>query len=314
MGITEANELFQEYATIFETVFMNPIIFVILMIIILVIGYVRYRTLLELGLATTRSKKDKVLYKQWVRVHSLIETALAIITSYTVIKSTGAKVSNAALNWIISPLIGFVAAILIDNNVFIKFESDNGGVIPKFFKPSTPKASSSSDKKNDGSSTTVNITNNFDAVGMKGTPTSLSPTGTCTDRISSDVLERDDAGKVLADTLNATNAKLDELSKKCDTIAHNIEDDRATLEVVRSTMATDTRKELKSNILDALDQGYVKPHDNKNIIGLRKKYRELTRCTSDEEIDGLFAKYSTLDVHNDRRHRVAHVDYDRRKK
>lgn len=319
------DKMIDKYAIIFKTVFMHPIILIGLLVVISIIGTLRFVALMHVS--TAKTEKDKKIYTGWARGHTTLECAVTLVVSYTIIKLTGADVNNFILNWVIAPFIGGLLGIVIDNYVFTKFERDNGGIGPiALLKKYKGSSDSSKDDKKSSDDDQINIVihngnsnNQAESFSRDDDDSTVISSKDLKvkkfEPIKTEDLETDAGYKITADMLNSLQERQSVAEAALEKFSKDLIKDEETIKLLRRALITDKRNKLKRVIYKLLDQGYATPAQNDTVVEMRKEYMELLNGKVDHDLESLYnERYSKLGVHEDRRKKSMPVDVDRRKK
>lgn len=293
-----------KYSHMLEDVYFHPIIFIMLILILLAVFYIRYNTWIKMGDGI--KKEDRKEFKVYVLSHILVELLIAFIVSYIIIKLTNANLTNYIVNCIFAPGIGTIVAIFLDNKYFIKL-LDKGSNNEK------------PDSKDDDSDTNiyVNIGNTSqDTLPIFSGGTSTMP---LPQKFHDDIRQKlqsigthisDSETESILNVISDINDNQQIMSDEIKSMKTDISSIDTTLDVIRETMMTDKKFKLKKSIYECLNQGFATPEQNDMISA---DFTNYIAMHGNGEIKKLYEDhYLKLQVHEDRRKKNIHVENDRR--
>lgn len=302
MVATSIPKVVDKYSQMLEDVYFHPIIFIMLVLILLAVFYIRYNTWAKMG--NDLKKEDRKEFKVYVLSHILIELLIAFIVSYIIIKLTHANLTNYIVNCIFAPGLGTITAIYIDNRFFIKLVD-------------TKK--SDDVKKSDDPDTNIYVNIN----GGQETHTPIFSGGTSTMPIPHKFHEHvsqkintiskhasDTEIENILDVISDVNDNQQIMSEEIKSMKEDISSIDTTLDTIRETMMVDKKFKLKKMIYECLNQGFATPEQNDMISADFVNY---TALHGNGEIKKLYEDhYLKLQVHEDRRKKSVPVEHDRR--
>lgn len=298
-------KVIDQYSHMLEDVYFHPMIFIMLVLILLAVFYIRYNTWVRMGDGI--KNEDKKEFKVYVLSHILIELLIAFIISYIIIKLTNANLTNYIVNCIFAPGIGTIIAIYLDNRFFIKLVE--------------PKSSNSDDKDDDDKDTNIYVNigsqpNGDTPIFSGGTTTMPIPMkfhDNVREKINSLGTHASDAEiENILNVISDVNDNQQIMSEEIKSMKTDISSIDLTLDTIRETMMTDKKFKLKKSIYECLDQGFATPEQN-DIISA--DFMNYTAMHGNGEIKKLYEDhYLKLSVHEDRRRKSVPVEHDRRKK
>lgn len=303
MSPTSIPKVVDKYSKMLEEVYFHPVIFIMLVLILIAVFYIRYNTWVKMG--SGLKKEDKKEFKIYVLSHILIELLLAFIISYIIIKLTHANLTNYIVNCIFAPGLGTITAIYIDNCFFIKLVD-------------TKKSSSDGEKDDDNDTNIyVNIGTGADVstpIFSGGASTMPIPhkfhehvnqkINTISKHASDSEIEN------ILDVISDVNDNQQIMSEEIKSMKEDISSIDTTLDTIRETMMIDKKFKLKKMIYECLNKGFATPEQNDMISA---DFLNYTALHGNGEIKKLYEDhYVKLQVHEDRRKESIPVENERR--
>ena len=293
MSPTSIPKVVDKYSKMLEEVYFHPVIFIILVLILIAIFYIRYNIWVKMG--SDLKKEDKKEFKIYVLSHILIELLLAFIISYIIIELTNANLTNYIVNYIFAPGLGTITAIYIDNRFFIKlFDTKN---------------SSCDGEKEDDNDTNIYV--NIGGAATMPIPHKFhehvsQKINTISKHAADSEIEN------ILDVISDVNDNQQIMSEEIKSMKEDISAIDTTLDTIRETMMTDKKFKLKKMIYECLNQGFATPEQNDMISA---DFMNYTALHGNGEIKKLYEDhYIKLQVHEDRRKESIPVEYERRQK
>lgn len=321
--------IFEYYFQKFDSLYVQPKIFLEFTIVVLIIYLIR----LYMFISTEKTKNhdlDKYkIIKLYIIRHIGLEFLIGYIICYCLINMTNAGVDNYIINIIISPAIGFVASVILDIKCIMPLEKNNlevglpdMGFKPKKEEPKPPSTINSTPSGANNNTITVNVNtngSNKEDCGCKNKD-GVNNAGSVS-RLSYDIINTEDYRKNVIDTINSL---IDEQDRRCadmTSLVNGINDHikevedkiisyNEDIDKIKKAELDELKPILKKDIYDSLNKGFVTPADNDRITA---EYLTYINLGGNHEVKFLFENYYLkLGVHEDRRKSDISVENDRR--
>ena len=316
MDLLKVSEIIDKYANKAGNTYLSPVIFLVLVVIILIFYFARYRAICKIDSDDVNDDPElEKRYHTYTLFHCGLEALMCLIVSYFIIEITDANIKSYIINWAIAPAIGIFVSIYFDNKILMPFEDLHGG------NPLDDKNKDHHDddkkppKKSDDkisiiinqSSQQPTVTASTEAESEKGTSPSTVVGSPLPNQMEQSISDTKAACKKLF------TEHEDVIIKRIEDLEASVANQTKDIDNIKEYIITDRKSRLTRVIYAALEQGYVKPKENAAILELYHKYTRLVG--EDQEIETLFKdQYLKLNVHEDRRKNKVDVDNDRRSK
>jgi hypothetical protein len=243
------------------------------------------RTIMLLKMEITGYKKTK--NKLYIIGHICIEAAIGFIIGYLIMVLISSEVRNMFLDYIIAPLLGFLAGVFIDNKFFIPLEEKSHLGTYKT-KEELPKAIESNNTVSD--STQV---------------TSLHTKSKNTDKVNhldDEIADSDNFNLLVIRAINELKDIQYDHKNNIETNSNKLDEALSILYKLKENEIQNKRLELKDLIYRCLNQGYATPAENDKVTMIYNAYIEFDDFDINEDITTLYHNhYLKLGVHEDRR-------------
>jgi len=313
VDLLKVSEIIDKYANKAGNTYLSPVIFLVLVVIILIFYFARYRAICKIDSDDVNDDPElEKRYHMYTLFHCGLEALMCLIVSYFIIEITDANIKSYIINWVIAPAIGIFVSIYCDNKILMPFEDLHGGN-PLNDKDHHKDDDKKSPKKSD------------DKISIIINPSSQQQTVSTSTESEKGTLPSTAVGSPLPNQMEQSISDTKAACKKIfteheDVIIKRIEDLETSvanqtkdIDDIKEYIITDRKSRLTRVIYAALEQGYVKPKENAAILELYHKYTRLVG--EDQEIETLFKdQYLKLNVHEDRRKNKVDVNNDRRSK
>ena len=226
--------------------------------------------------------KEKKYIKQRAIIlnHCGLEILITFIFSYLLLLLLNTSNNNIIMNMIFVPLLGQVIAICIDDWYLIPKETSS--IYQKFMKSEPP-----------ASTNTVS-----GLVEIHG-------------KLDNKLAESEEFRPIIIQTINEIKQEQQEHKEKINDIQQKCDSTIECLGLLQRTAMRDKKVELKREIYDCLNAGFVTPKQRDKIQLDFESYIELG---GNHEVEKLYEEhFSKLSVHEDRRKKQIKVEEDRRK-
>ena len=316
MDLLKVSEIIDKYANKAGNTYLSPVIFLVLVVIILIFYFARYRAICKIDSDDVNDDPElEKRYHTYTLFHCGLEALMCLIVSYFIIEITDANIKSYIINWVIAPAIGIFVSIYCDNKILMPFEDLHGGN-PLNDKDHHKDDDKKSPKKSDDkisiiinpSSQQPTVTASTEAESEKGTlPPSTAVGSPLPNQMEQSISDTKAAcKKIFTEHEDVIIKRIEDLETS---VANQIKD----IDNIKEYIISDRKSRLTRVIYAALEQGYVKPKENAAILELYHKYTRLVG--EDQEIETLFKdQYLKLNVHEDRRKNKVDVNNDRRSK
>ncbi len=322
----ENADILEFYFDKFDTIYVEPIIFLEFTAILICVFLIRYNILYKIERNKLKKKNPTGLknIRLYIGGHCILELLCSYLVCYCLIKLTHANPTSYIINMIASPIIGTLVAVYLDNKVLIPIENTTGvgNVFDKFNK----KKDSSGEKKESGNSVTININGSNTEQSSNYMPSMKLPDygklGNLKEpeMLSEDLADSDEFDNKIIKTINSIktenanqNALITEMkleqerqSKEISENSKRLESTINDLNILKQSEMINKKIELKKMIYDCLNQGFATPDQNDKITMYYQSYIALG---GNHEIESLYqAHYLNLEVHEDRRKVTLNID------
>lgn len=320
MDLLKVSEIIDKYANKAGNTYLSPVIFLVLVVIILIFYFARYRAICKIDSDDVDDDPElEKRYHTYTLFHCGLEALMCLIVSYFIIEITDANIKSYIINWVIAPAIGIFVSIYFDNKILMPFEDLHGGnpLDDKDRKDHHDDGDKKSPKKSDDkisiiinqSSQQPTVTASTEAESEKDTPTATAVGSSSSNQIEQSINDTKAAcTKLFTEHEESILKRIEDLEVS---VANQVKD----IDNIKEYIITDRKARLTRVIYAALEQGYVKPKENAAILELYHKYTRLVGDDIDHEVETLFKdQYLKLNVHEDRRKNKVDVGTDRRSK
>jgi hypothetical protein len=308
------SEIIDKYANKAGNTYLSPVIFLVLVVIILIFYFARYRAICKIDSDDINDDPElEKRYHTYTIFHCGLEALMCLIVSYFIIEITDANIKSYIINWVIAPAIGIFVSIYCDNKILMPFEDLHGGN-PLNDKDHHKDDDKKSAKKSDDK---ISIIINPSSQQQTVSTSTGSEKGTLPSTVVGSPLPNQ-----MEQSINNTKAACkkifteheDVIIKRIEDLETSVANQTKDIDDIKEYIITDRKSRLTRVIYAALEQGYVKPKENAAILELYHKYTRLVGDT-DHEVETLFKdQYLKLNVHEDRRKTKVEVVNDRRSK
>lgn len=289
-SFTEIDNIFRNYISQIGAVKYNTAIGISNIVILLICFVIRFKIYYD---SADLDKDNNELCKRYLHYifnHVAICFIFAFIISFLGIIIVNSNI-NIIWNFLVAPLLGFLASIIFENEVLTKFEEKYTALANPLHEK---KDSEDEDDKKEKQSIIGNDTNNINININNGTDNDDDDTDGKFVLKSDDTLT--DEEKVEA-TINRLIDSQKEQSVLLEKHTVELENQSQTLNDLQALMKNMIRFELEDMIYSCLNKGYATPAEDRRI---RVKYKDYRANKGNGDIEELYEKrYIKLKIHEE---------------
>lgn len=294
MTLQELDAMINKYLAVFDSIYVEPRIFIFLVMIVSSIFIIRYFIISNTKASELIGNKSSIkMYHKICMWHCFIGAVVTIIIAYIIIKLTNANPESLILNYVIAPGIGLMISISFDNRVLNQNDMNNNklfsmfGIIRRRSKHTDDRVSAIQN------SILENDTADTDKISVNETSSNSSNTIDDVKHITQDDTVSDEYNIIIKESINT-------LIDNQHIMRDEMREQSSTINAVKESIANDKQLELEKMIYDALQQGYVTPKQDKEIRSKYHVYFEVLKGSDDLDIEELYhERYLKLHVHDD---------------
>ena len=290
MSFTEENQQFiDHYLEKLSEGKMHPGVFFGFIGVLLLIFIIRFFILYGIEKKKMKRKYDLKNTIVYIISHTSIEFAIALFVCYIIIKLTGAVLTNYMVNFILSPTVGALIGIYLDNKVFIPIETATG-FGSKLMKSGTKKE----EKKQDDKNITININQDDKKDNKEEHLDPVNILNSVPKTLDDTLADSDDFGTEIIHAVNEIKQENANQNKIIMSNTKKLDITVETLSILKESEMVNKKIELKKLIYECLNQGFATPEQNDKITMLYESYEALG---GNHEVKSLYYHhYLTLPV------------------